>query len=196
MTVNFGVGWLKEEFDILGVDFHKRGAMSEEYVRAMIELWTSDNPEFEGEFVSFKDIAFAPRPVQEGGIPIWFGGDADAALKRTGRYGSGWMPFLTPPDKIAERLDFIRSQPDYGGKLNDVSYSLSTGAIGEGHVVVETNWPRAASRSSRTLDELGWLASLGVTWSGVSSPPLTSLQGWKDHVQYVAEEIIPAVRDL
>lgn len=196
VTINFGVGWLKEEFDILGVDFHKRGAISEEYVRAMIELWTSDNPEFEGKYVSFKDIAFEPKPVQKGGIPIWFGGDADAALKRAGRYGSGWMPFLTPPDKIAERLDFIRSQPDYGGKLNDVSYSLSTGAIGEGHVVVESDLAKGGKPKQQVIDELGWLASLGVSWSGVSSPPLDSLQGWKDHIQYVAEEIMPAVRDL
>lgn len=196
VTINFGVGWLKEEFDVLGVDFHKRGAMSEEYIRAIIELWTSDKPEFEGEYVSFKHIAFAPRPVQEGGIPIWFGGDARAALKRIGRYGSGWMPFLTPPEKIAERLDFIRSQPDYGGKLNDVSYSLSAGAIGEGHVVIENELAKGGKSKQQTLDELGWLASLGVTWSGVSSPPLTSLQGWKDHVQFVAEDIMPAVRDL
>lgn len=194
--VNFGVGWLKEEFDILGVPFNKRGAISEEYVKAMIELWTSDNPEFEGEYVKFKDVAFAPKPVQKGGIPIWFGGDADAALKRAGRYGSGWMPFLTPPDKIGERLDWIRSQPDYGGKLNDVSYSLSTGAIGEGHVVQESEWAHARLSKQQIVDAFGGLAQQGVTWSGVSSPPLSSLQEWKDHVQWVAEEIIPAVASL
>jgi probable F420-dependent oxidoreductase len=196
ITINFGVGWLKEEFDVLGVDFHKRGAMAEEYVRAMIELWTSDTPEFEGKFVSFKDVAFEPKPVQKGGIPIWFGGDSDAALKRAGRYGSGWMPSLTPADKLAERLDFIRSQPDYGGKMQDVSYSLSTGAVGEGHVVLESDLARGGKPKQQTIDELGWLAGMGVTWSGVPTPPLTSLEGWKDHVQYVAEEIAPAVAGL
>lgn len=196
VTINFGVGWLKEEFDMLGVPFNKRGAMAEEYVAAMIELWTSDDPQFEGEFVNFKDIAFEPKPVQKGGIPIWFGGDADAALKRTGRYGSGWQPFLTPADKIAERLDFIRSQPDYGGKLNDVSYAMVTASIGEGHVVLDNDMAKGGQSKEQILDTLGWLARQGVTWSGVPTPKVTSVQEWKDHTQWVAEEIIPAIAGL
>ena len=59
----FGVGWLKEEFDMLGIDFHARGRMADEYLAVMRALWTSDNPEFEGEFVNFRNIGFAPKPV-------------------------------------------------------------------------------------------------------------------------------------
>jgi len=65
-----GVGWLKEEFNLLGVDFHQRGAMAEEYTQAIIQLWTRENPEFEGKYVSFKDVAFEPKPVQRPHIPI------------------------------------------------------------------------------------------------------------------------------
>jgi alkanesulfonate monooxygenase SsuD/methylene tetrahydromethanopterin reductase-like flavin-dependent oxidoreductase (luciferase family) len=65
MHVTFGVGWLKEEFELLGIPFHKRGRMADEYLAAIVELWTKDNPEFEGEFVSFKDIVFEPKPVQK-----------------------------------------------------------------------------------------------------------------------------------
>jgi len=196
LTINFGIGWLKEEFDVLGIPFNRRGAMAEEYIQAILELWNSDNPEFEGEFVSFKDIAFDPKPVQKGGIPIWFGGDAKAALKRAGRYGNGWMPFLTKPEKIKERLDFIRSQPDYGGKLKDVSYAMSTGSIGEGHVVQESEMATGQKSKQEIIDTLGWLAEQGVTWSGVSGPNLNSLQEWKDHTQWVAEEIVPAIAKL
>ena len=106
------------------------------------------------------------------------------------------MPFLTKPERIAERLDFIRSQPDYGGNLNEVSYSMSSGAIGEGHVVQESDWANTKKSTQEILDSLGWLAEQGVTWSGVASPGITSLQEWKDHGQWVAEEIIPAVADL
>ena len=56
----FGVGWLTEENDILGVSFEKRGRMADEYLAAILELFHSDAPEFEGEFVSFKDVAFGP----------------------------------------------------------------------------------------------------------------------------------------
>jgi len=193
VTVTFAVGWLEEEFELLGVDFHKRGAMAEEYTQAIIALWTQENPEFEGKYVSFRDVAFEPKPVQKPHIPIWFGGDADAVLKRIARYGDGWWPFLTKPDRIKDRIDFIRSQPDYNGRLDDVFYSMSTLKIGEGHVV--TNDPAAQGSRSKNeiVDQLGWLSDQGVTWSGVPTPEITDLQQYYDHTQWVAEEIMPAV---
>lgn len=109
--VTFGAGWLKEEFDLLGVDFHRRGAMCDEYLAAIIELWTSDDPVFEGEFVQFRNVAFAPRPVQTPHLPIWMGGEADAVLKRAAKFASGWWPYLTKPEDIPAKIDFIKSQP-------------------------------------------------------------------------------------
>jgi probable F420-dependent oxidoreductase len=80
-----GVGWLEEEYRILRVPFHERGRLCDEYIAAMIALWTSDSPAFEGEYVSFKDVGFAPKPVQKPHVPLWFGGDADNVLKRVAR---------------------------------------------------------------------------------------------------------------
>ncbi|MCB2077539.1 MAG: TIGR03619 family F420-dependent LLM class oxidoreductase [Novosphingobium sp.] len=193
VTVTFAVGWLKEEFDLLGVPFSERGERAEEYTRAIIELWTSDNPQFEGKYVSFKDVAFEPKPVQKPHVPIWFGGDADPVLKRTGRYATGWWPFLTPPGKIADRIDFIKSQPDYAGKLEDVFYGMSTGRVGEGHVVQESEMAKADQTKQQMLDTLGWLGEQGVTWSSVPTPTLNSVEEYYDFTQWVAEEIIPAV---
>ena len=193
VTVTFAVGWLEEEFDLLGVPFSERGARSEEYIRAIIELWTSDNPEFDGKWVSFRDVAFEPKPVQRPHIPIWFGGDADAVLQRVGRYAEGWWPFLTPPEKIADRIDFIRSQSDYAGKLKDVYYGMTTGRVGEGHVVQESAMARPDQSKQAMIDTLGWLAEQGVTWSSVPTPSLTSLDEYYDFTQWVAEEIIPVV---
>lgn len=194
VTVTFAVGWLKEEFDLLGVPFKERGAMAEEYTQAIIELWTSDKPQFEGKYVSFKDVAFEPRPVQQPHVPIWFGGDADPVLKRIGRYANGWWPFLTPPEKIAERIDFIKSQPDYAGKLEDVFYGMSTGRVGEGHVVQESEMAKGDQSKQQMLDTLGWLSEQGVTWSSVPTPSLKSVEEYYDFTQWVAEEIIPAIR--
>ena len=112
----FGVGWLKEEFDMLDVSFKKRGAMADEYVAAIIELWTKDDPEFEGEFVNFKDCGFAPKPVQQPRIPIWFGGDAPAVQRRVAKFGDGWSPFRTPPETFPDCIDYIKSQPEYDGR--------------------------------------------------------------------------------
>jgi probable F420-dependent oxidoreductase len=107
ITVTFGVGWDAEEFKILGVPFHERGRMADEYLAAIIELWTSDSPKFEGKYVAFKDLAFEPKPLQKPHLPIWIGGDAEPALKRAARYASGWSPFLTKPEDIPTKLHQI-----------------------------------------------------------------------------------------
>jgi probable F420-dependent oxidoreductase len=193
VTVTFAVGWLKEEFDLLGVAFDTRGRMADEYIRAIVELWTKDDPAFDGEFVSFKDVAFEPKPVQKPHIPIWMGGDADAALKRVARFGSGWWPFLTKPETIPARIDFIRSQPDYNGALTDIMYGFGTSRVGEGHSVKEDIKARAGLSKQAILDRLGWFKELGITMSSVPIPPVASVEEYMDYTQWVAEEIMPEI---
>lgn len=193
VTATFGAGWLKEEFDLLGVPFHERGAMCEEYIQAIIELWTSDEPAFEGRYVSFRDVAFEPKPVQSPHLPIWFGGDADAVLKRTARYASGWWPFLTSPQDIPAKLEFIRSQPDYAGGLTEVFYGLATSRVGEGHTVRDDPDARPGMAEQEIIDRLGWFAELGVTMSSVPIPQVRHIEEYFDYTQWVAEEIMPAV---
>ncbi len=194
VTVTFAVGWMKEEFDLLGVAFNQRGAMAEEYIQAIIELWTSEKPEFEGRYVSFRDVVFEPKPVQKPYIPVWFGGDADAVLQRTARYGSGWWPFLTRPELIADKIDYIKSQPDYSGKLSDVFYGFSTSRVGQGHTVRDDPRARPGMTRQEIIDRLGWFRELGVTISAVPIPMLKCVEDYFDYTQWVAEEIMPAVK--
>ena len=193
VTVTFAVGWLQGEFDALGVPFHERGAISEEYIQAIIELWTQAKPQFEGKYVSFRDVVFEPKPVQKPHLPVWFGGDADPVLKRTARYASGWWPFLTRPEDIPARLDFIRSQPDYNGKLDEVFYGFATTRVGEGHTVLEDPKARPGMTKQEIIDRLGWFKELGVTISSVPIPRLAHIDDYFDYSQWVAEEIMPAV---
>jgi probable F420-dependent oxidoreductase len=195
ITVTFAVGWLKEEFDLLGVPFHERGAMADEYLAAIIELWTSDAPAFEGKYVSFRDVAFepkchAPSPARPH-LPIWMGGDADAALRRAARYASGWWPFLTKPQDIPARLDFIRSQADYNGRMDEVFYGFSTSEVGEGHVPKSDPAARAGHDLQRIVDRLGWFKDLGVTMSSVPTPPVADLSAATDFMQWVIEDVKP-----
>lgn len=193
VTITFAIGWLEGEFQALGVDYHQRGAISEEYIQAIIALWTMEKPEFEGQYVAFRDVAFEPRCFQKPHLPIWFGGDADAVLKRTARYASGWWPFLTKPEDIPARIDFIKAQPDYIGKLTDIYYGFATSRIGEGHVVQEDPRARAGMTKQEIIDRLCWLEELGVTWSSVPIPTVKHIEDYCDYAQWVAEEIMPAV---
>ena len=190
----FGVGWLKEEFDALGVDFHERGRMADEYVAAIIELWTKDDPQFEGEFVKFGNLGFAPKPVQSPKLPIWFGGDAQAVLKRVARFGDGWSPFRTPPEKFPECIDFIKSQPEYDGRPLNVFFALEMLNVGAHHEILDD--PRApGSRSiQQIVDQVGWLRDLGITETIVPLPPgISGMDEYRDRLRWVAAEIMPKV---
>ena len=92
VIVGVGVGWMKEEFENLQApDYAARGRVTDEYIRAFRELWSSDSPTFKGRFVDFSNLIFLPKPVQKT-IPIWIGGHSKAALKRAGELGDGWHP--------------------------------------------------------------------------------------------------------
>jgi probable F420-dependent oxidoreductase len=112
LIVGVGVGWMREEFEALGLPpFEERGAVTDEYIRAFKELWTSDNPSFEGKYCRFSNISFLPKPVQKPHPPIWVGGESRRALRRTAALGNGWYPIsanpqfpLGEPEQLAERL--------------------------------------------------------------------------------------------
>jgi probable F420-dependent oxidoreductase len=87
-----GIGWAQQEFAALKLPFHRRGAMTNEYLEALKAFWTHDVASYEGRFVSFQGVHTAPRPVQSPHPPIWVGGSSDAAMRRTVRYGDGWHP--------------------------------------------------------------------------------------------------------
>jgi probable F420-dependent oxidoreductase len=190
----FGVGWLKEEFDTLGVDFHERGKMADEYVAAMIALWTQEEPIFEGKYVNFREIGFAPKPVQQPRLPIWFGGDAAAVLRRVAKFGDGWSPFRTPPEKFLDCIDIIKSQPDYDGRKLEIFFALEMLNVGPHHEVLDD--PRAPGSRSRQqiIDQIGWLSGLGITETIVPLPPgMTGMAAYEDRLRWVATEIMPHV---
>jgi probable F420-dependent oxidoreductase len=189
----FGVGWLKEEFDLLGVPFESRGKMSDEYLAAMIELWTSEKPEFEGEFVNFKDIGFAPKPVQKH-VPIWMGGDAKPALRRIARFADGWSPHLTRPEQFAECIDYIKSQPDYNGRDIEIFYALAMLNIGEDHAVVDDERAFGSRNKQKLIDQISGLKAVGVTETNPPVPQdIKNMDDYIDWLQWFAEEVTPEV---
>jgi probable F420-dependent oxidoreductase len=194
ITVTFGVGWLEEEFKLLGVPFRERGRMSDEYLAAIIALWTEDSPQFEGKYVSFKDVAFEPKPFQRPHLPIWMGGDADPVLKRAARYASGWMPFLTKPEDIPAKIDLIKSQPTFRGEPFEITYGLATSRVGERHKVVKDSKARAGMSAQEIIDRLGWFKELGVTRSAVPIPAVQDMSAYLDYAQWVIEEIKPKLQ--
>lgn len=117
--LGIGSGWLKEEFDALGLDFHTRGARTDEAIQALRALWREPSASFHGKHFHFHSVKSYPKPVQKGGVPILVGGHSKAAARRAGRFGDGFFPALASPDKLGELLSLMGSEARNAGRNPD-----------------------------------------------------------------------------
>jgi probable F420-dependent oxidoreductase len=123
LTLGVGVGWMEEEFEALGSPpFAERGEVTNEYLRAFKELWTSDSPTFEGKYCRFANIKFLPKPVQKPHPPIWVGGQSRRAIRRAAELGNGWHPVgaipAAPlePEDLSQSLALLRRYAERAGR--------------------------------------------------------------------------------
>lgn len=103
-----GAGWLAEEFDLLGVDFDRRGALMSEHLATMKELWTSPTPSLPAAAGQRHEVRFEPKPVQRPHPPVVVGGETPAAIRRAAREGDGWYGH----DLTVERVEALRATID------------------------------------------------------------------------------------
>lgn len=108
VELGIGVGWMKEEFDALGVPWERRGTRNDEYVAAMRAVWSGSHVEFHGDFVDFQPLTSTPRPAQGPNIPILVGGDTPSAIRRAARLADGYFPGESMADRLAELITAVR----------------------------------------------------------------------------------------
>ena len=111
-----GAGWNAEEMENHGTDFKSRYRKMGEQVAAMKEIWTKDEPRFDGEFVRFDPIWSWPKPVQKPGPPILLGGESGHTLQRVVDYCEGWFPRGRAHDKIAPGLADLKARAAKAGR--------------------------------------------------------------------------------
>ena len=104
LIFGLGIGYLKAEFDALGIPFDNKGARSMEYLQAMQAVWTQEQPAYRGKFVSFGGIQAKPQPVQKPHPPVVIGGHTREAFRRAVRYANGWYGFALDLAKTEECL--------------------------------------------------------------------------------------------
>ena len=137
LILGVGVGWMREEFEALGLDhFANRGAVTDEYLEIFEELWTNDSPKFNGQFFSIDGEGFLPKPTQKPRPPIWIGGHSQPALRRAARYGDGWMPIglrppaILEPAELSEKISFLKEMSVSHGRSEDaVTPCFSTNVV-------------------------------------------------------------------
>jgi probable F420-dependent oxidoreductase len=102
-----GVGWNREEMENHGTDPRTRGKLADERIRAMIEMWSKEEPEFHGRYVDFDSIGIWPKPVQKPYPPIYVGGGR-GAFERAAQFGDAWLANGLKPDKLEPMLGELR----------------------------------------------------------------------------------------
>ncbi|SHL07720.1 probable F420-dependent oxidoreductase, Rv2161c family [Pseudonocardia thermophila] len=116
LLLGVGSGWYAAEADRLGYPFAERGAITDEYLAALVELWTSDDPSFAGRYVSFSDVCFAPRPLQRPHPPILVGGTGPRVVQRIALHGDGWLPMAIDRAEALRVFDRIRREVRAAGR--------------------------------------------------------------------------------
>jgi probable F420-dependent oxidoreductase len=162
LFLGVGVGWARQEFDALGVGFAARGRRSDEYLEVMRRCWAEEKISHRGEFSSFTDVHTGPRPVREGGVPIWIGGESEVAIRRAVAYGDVWHP-LRPLAGWLERdglPTLARIAAEQGREAPPVVPRILLD-ITSGTVAEESR-PLGRGSPARIRADLAGLAELGI----------------------------------
>lgn len=124
----YAAGYLHQEFAALGIPFDDRGARCDEYLEAMLEVWGSESPAFEGETVRFRGIDAHPRPVQQPHPRLIVGGHSAPAFRRAVRRANGWYGFALAPEAVARCIDGLHraaAECDRAAGLGDLELTVT-----------------------------------------------------------------------
>jgi len=117
MILGVGVGWMEEEFKLLGIPFNERAQRTRDYVAVMKAVWTQENPRFDGKFIKLdSDVNMLPMPLQKPHPPIWVGGESMPALRRVVEFGDGWHIALLTVEQITSLYERLRVAMDKAGR--------------------------------------------------------------------------------
>jgi probable F420-dependent oxidoreductase len=177
LRLGIGLGWNYVEYDALGESFQTRGRRVEEQVEVLRKLWTQPLVTHRSERFAIDNTGLNPMPIQRP-IPIWFGGTAEAALKRAAKLGDGWMPAGRPPNDVAKGLvEQVHKYLDEAGR-DRASFGIDPWISVQG--VSKDEWRKRAE---------GWRL-LGATHIGVD----TMRAGFKSPQEHI--EAIRSYREV
>lgn len=172
-ALGIGVGWMKDEFEIVGQAFGNRGERTDEILEILDLLFTQKRPEFHGKHYDIPPVGFEPKPIQNPRPPFLIGGDSPAALRRAAVYGDGWYGTGSQPETIAETVTELHRLRGLAGRA-DTPFAISA-IVGWGQEydadlvaayelagvdrLIFTPWPRS-SRAAAGIEKFALEAKL------------------------------------
>ena len=191
VMLGVGVGVIEEELEAMGSPFAERGAITDETIAIMKELWTKEDPSYQGKYHSFSGMKFTPKPVQKPHIPIIIGGTSKAAIRRAARSGAAWHPTALSPEVLAQGMEYLKEQAVTAGRdPSEVEVSVSA-AIGSTH---NHNRYSLGEDPEEVLERAQKYQEMGVGRL-VVSPNTRDQSQLRPIMEMIAEVVIPAVRN-
>ena len=191
-------GWLREEFEALGLDFESRGKVLDESLDVLKAAWTESVPRFEGRFFSVSGVESYPHPVQSPHPPIWVGGHTRPVMRRAARYGTAWFPplFGTTPESLAASHQRINEEAAQQGR-GENAVALSLRVLVDLRSAPDTAGAEKrnalAGEPERIAETLAGYADAGVSHF-VFLPQARSLADVQRTVDLLTEKVIPLLR--
>lgn len=197
VILGVGVGAMQEEFAALGVPFRQRGALTNECIEVMIELWTNPDPSYNSSRWQFADLKFSPKPLQKPYIPLWIGGASPGAKKRAATIGDGWHPSGLSPDAFRSAKAEIEKMAIEAGR-DPNALTMSVRVEVEAHGGPSSS--RAQDRSRLSGDDLEQMVAGVKAYqdSGVTHLLFALNTGDIDRIgelmRNIAEQVMPRFR--
>jgi len=166
VRLGVGVGWQESEYEALGEDFHTRGARMDEAIRLLRAWWGDPRVDFDGKHYQITAMAMEPKPPQGRAVPIWIGGSSEAALRRVGQLGDGWLGNRINDAADARRVfETIRRHAEAAGR--------DPGAIGLQSMVAppprDAEGKRFYAEPDRVVARVAALHAMGFQWATLNA---------------------------
>jgi probable F420-dependent oxidoreductase len=190
VILGVGVGWMREEFEVLGMPFDHRGRRGDEQLEVFRTLFTDARPSYAGDYYQFPEIGFEPKPVN-GRVPIWVGGNTEAAYKRTARFGDAFHAAFEPVDDV--RAAWARVQELAEGEGRDPSTLILSIRL---FLDPESLMPPAksiAGSAEQMLDTIGVWQQIGVSHVMVDPVASGGLDGRSAAMEHFMVDVAPLV---
>ncbi len=179
VALGIGTGWMKEEFILLGEDFHTRGRRMNEQVEVLRKLWRGGMVEHHGTYYEFERMELSPVPKKP--VPILVGGISDVALRRAARIGDGWIAVQHPAEELRAllaKLTALRKEYGTDGKPFEVVAACTDAFDVDAY---------------RRLEEMGVTTLTTVPWIFYGGDP-GSLVEKQDGLRRFGDEVIARMR--
>lgn len=175
-----GIGWMREEYELMGQDFSTRGRRLDEMIPALRALWRGGWVSWRGEHYQVPELMLEPHP--ETPVPIWVGGESDAALRRAARLGDGWVGYAYTWDQAVHHVNRLNAfRREYGSDNDDFTVILA---------LLEPATPDLYKRA----EDAGITAVMVSPWMGRDVGPGDDVEKYREPIERFAETIIAKVR--